>query len=1302
MKRLLALFMALIILFTSIGGAAAETLRLPKTLKQIEEETFALTASVEEVDIPFGTEAINSRAFAGSGLSKIYIPSTVYSIAPDAFGSRDLTIVTPDGTFAKEFADEHGYAWEDGSAHYKLDTLQAAKDFLESEEEFTLMLEETEITLISTEGIMDEVQLAAINEINQKLLSYEKLAKEYAASMDSLTDAFSSLADELASASVIQQEDQVSFGLGSALYTISGDALGSIGSDYEIVSAEQTEDGTGVITEVTSGGKTYYLISSANGTVVSSSKAAAIQLAARGETDDNTLIAVVEDFLGRLSYCSFPVAQGIQKIKELAKNMLWDAIDTNTLIKDPSHAHLVPEEVFLDAEERLEFAKKLWDGARRAEEIWRKLNIIGTISGIWSCIKKFHELDQFVAHDHPIPGIALDEQRKELIDQMNKQISSAKHLYVCNGILSTIDLASSMACTITVIARFIPPLTGPASLLHMMSNSVKASLAMYASQSAASLTADSEFNAVKEADSKLHSFVYGSIIDAKTNEPLPDVAVTNGSMTALSDENGDYKIYLFPESHTLLFRKNNYENNGFVVSLSPKQELKQDIALTRLPSGAMVHGTVTSQKDGEPLEGVQVTFGEQETCTDADGRYRFDEVEAGSCAVSFYKPGFARWEDTLEFMKDQELELNIVLADCYVIKTREDLEDVAKDLMGNFVLGNDIDLSGEPWTPLPWFSGTFDGAGYSIDGMHIDAATEDNSGLFIGLYNGHVYNLKMSGVDVDIDAATSFAAIGSICGSLNNQSSLLNCTVTGKVSVTSAESNRDLFAGGLAGISDLGYITDCYSGVDVSVVTPNSVHAGGLTGILNNGEAKNSYAVGDVTATQSGSNASAFLKAFGTLYSASSLADTCHADGSVTASSTNGTALAVGVSRSINSMNLASVSATTENGSATAIGYQEGNNGINKGSVLATAAGSGSATAFGFDKVDVGKNDGSVTARTVSGYALAIGCENTGSRVTNNGNVAAQSISGGANANGLRGADSDSTGCKNSGSVSANGVTNQALAIGVYGCTSSENTGSVTVVSSKGTAVGQGMTMCTDSANYGNVYVTYEGADNVRGSMSAQGLNTCASSTNIGNVIGEVKASTTVCTATGVSGGSGNVNNGAVRATSPSGLANARGVYASNSQNYADIYACSTANSEGDHNSATAYGIGPGYTNSFNGGSVTAVSENGSAYAYGTGGGSGCSSTGQVLAVTNHFISGSDLIVLGNACAYNSTNVQANVAGYSVSASDGNAMNLYYFAAWPNCPYHCEMERKFVTYPQGSSPNNPYGCFCYCGTVDSE
>lgn len=114
-------------LMTLICGCAfaASTLELPASLTVIREEAFTGDTSIETVIVPEGVTAIESKAFANSGLSLIQLPSTLKSIAPDAFeGVSGFKAVAAEGTWAYDYCTENNipiqnWVQETPASHFK-------------------------------------------------------------------------------------------------------------------------------------------------------------------------------------------------------------------------------------------------------------------------------------------------------------------------------------------------------------------------------------------------------------------------------------------------------------------------------------------------------------------------------------------------------------------------------------------------------------------------------------------------------------------------------------------------------------------------------------------------------------------------------------------------------------------------------------------------------------------------------------------------------------------------------------------------------------------------------------------------------------------------------------------------------------------------------------------------------------------------------------------------------------------------------------------------------------------------------
>ncbi len=153
-----------------------------------------------------------------------------------------------------------------------------------------------------------------------------------------------------------------------------------------------------------------------------------------------------------------------------------------------------------------------------------------------------------------------------------------------------------------------------------------------------------------------------------------------------------------------------------------------------------------------------------------------------------------------------------------------------------YILMDDIDLSGygasytnlngdEGWVPIGnydrQFTGVFDGNGHTVSGLYANVTTMCSD------------NRKHAG----------------LFGYLGMGSTVKNLGVSGSVKATGSGGTSNL-AGGIAGYSEGGIISNCYSTCDVET-TGNSYNiSGGIVGYnYNNGTITNCYAAGNISAT---------------------------------------------------------------------------------------------------------------------------------------------------------------------------------------------------------------------------------------------------------------------------------------------------------------------------------------------------------------------------------------------------------------------------------------------------------------------
>ena len=187
------------------------------------------------------------------------------------------------------------------------------------------------------------------------------------------------------------------------------------------------------------------------------------------------------------------------------------------------------------------------------------------------------------------------------------------------------------------------------------------------------------------------------------------------------------------------------------------------------------------------------------------------------------------------------------------------------DYSGKYiVLGADIDLAGEAWTPIGHmangtqaFRGSFDGQGHKISNMTIGSKAAPVSaeariyfGLFAALMNGSVVeNLGLENVNVHLTADKESAIGGALAGCCD-LAVINNCWATGDITARTEDGSyaNNSFAGGLIGYSQRSYILNSWTDVtlDAFCKTANA-EAGGITAMNAFGMIVNCYTLGDIS-----------------------------------------------------------------------------------------------------------------------------------------------------------------------------------------------------------------------------------------------------------------------------------------------------------------------------------------------------------------------------------------------------------------------------------------------------------------------
>ncbi len=154
------------------------------------------------------------------------------------------------------------------------------------------------------------------------------------------------------------------------------------------------------------------------------------------------------------------------------------------------------------------------------------------------------------------------------------------------------------------------------------------------------------------------------------------------------------------------------------------------------------------------------------------------------------------------------------------------------DPHAHYRLSAPIDLSGIRWSTavVPWFAGTFDGAGHAI--AHLTITGGGHLGLFGRVLAGaQIRNLGVSNVNL----VGSGDSVGALAGE-NKRGTVTQCYGTGSISSTGSN------VGGLVGENYYGTVTQCYSSGAVS----GAGQAAGLAGSNNYGTISRCYSTAAV------------------------------------------------------------------------------------------------------------------------------------------------------------------------------------------------------------------------------------------------------------------------------------------------------------------------------------------------------------------------------------------------------------------------------------------------------------------------
>lgn len=189
-----------------------------------------------------------------------------------------------------------------------------------------------------------------------------------------------------------------------------------------------------------------------------------------------------------------------------------------------------------------------------------------------------------------------------------------------------------------------------------------------------------------------------------------------------------------------------------------------------------------------------------------------------------------------------------------LIYDAEQLQAINDDLDGNYILMDDINLSGIDWTPIgndtDHFTGSFNGNGHTISNLTI-SGTDDHVGLFghVGAEEGptSISNVYLTGFIIEGNRGVG-TLIGRVTG--NAETTVTNCYATASTAFGISGATGGLFGSfnsfqEAPGGTNNPVASNCHADVAVSA-SDGADKVGGMSGCGQKGTFIDCYAIGQV------------------------------------------------------------------------------------------------------------------------------------------------------------------------------------------------------------------------------------------------------------------------------------------------------------------------------------------------------------------------------------------------------------------------------------------------------------------------
>ena len=186
----------------------------------------------------------------------------------------------------------------------------------------------------------------------------------------------------------------------------------------------------------------------------------------------------------------------------------------------------------------------------------------------------------------------------------------------------------------------------------------------------------------------------------------------------------------------------------------------------------------------------------------------------------------------------------------YKIYTPQDLQDMSKDRFGDYIIMNDIDMTGFEFKTINYgsntsFKGTIDGNGHTISNLSIAGTGQYNASIFYSIEGVNIKNVLFKNINLSLEKKYSGAALIAANTENTGDNIIEKVGIEGKIS---AGSSLGSFIGVRRNSLTKNSFKNCYAKVNFICKSSKFDTGGFIGGDLTNGESSeeiiNSYWVG--------------------------------------------------------------------------------------------------------------------------------------------------------------------------------------------------------------------------------------------------------------------------------------------------------------------------------------------------------------------------------------------------------------------------------------------------------------------------